>query len=356
MDNNIPELLSTLREGEITAEFYEIVLYMAEGKHNREIGQGIEKDQEAQESALEFILYLKDNLGVGSIRTKADLNREFNRWITKTNSEEDHELWSILSEALLALEKEGKCSKGKGFEKYNNSNQTIWFLSGLKNEKPNLTNENRLISEIPSYSPVKRSVESKNQPKIIPPSSAQELVMHILKAVGGPISMSRIMNIAKGKVVLQQVVSLQPSGNNEKDDDDPIAKIPDRDPAFAVYIQEEIDHRAILIWEEVAVIERGRKEKIPGHKILCLYILPSEILKKPVNLETFGPTSTVNDVKSDVFNVLHKHLYFEEMLDSFDEGLFPTQVIKIKIIQEINRKCSENGYETGLDDIEDKEK
>lgn len=352
MDKTIPELLSALRDGQITEELYNIILSIAKGKKGQEIAQGIGTNNEAEEMALDFILYLKDNLGIGDINSKSVLYREFNRWIAKTNGSENYELWMILSEALLELEKEGICQRGKEFKNYSNRNDTTWFLPKYANSNPDLSPTNPLITIIPSYLPVKRSADAKNKAKIIPPKAAKELVVHILKAVGGPVKMGGIVDlvIKNKKVTLTKIIELPQSSNDDGENKEKISgdSVLDQRIAYELWIQEEVSDRADSIWSEVLIIERGRQEKVQGVKILCLYILPATIKEQSINLEEFGPSSTVSDVKSDVSGVLKKYLSFEHMLEHSCEGMFPIDNIQIRIIQEINNKCSENGYDTTL--------
>ena len=344
MPKNIPQLLDALKTGTIEPELYEIILSISKQKVNTQRastgGSTGNKQNNPEDCVIDFIFYLKDNIGIGDITTKNHLYREFNRFITKSNASENHELWAILSYALIYLEKNKKVFRNSK-KKFSNSNDTIWYLKEFKDTEPNISENNEKIKQIPVFTPVKRKANSKNQAKVIPPGKARELIIYILEAVGGPVDMRTIFQIASSKVVLSSLKELpQQNNTSEGEEVDIVSNVKSEETEALLFaLDEEVENRVLLIWQEVEKIERGISTKIQGTKILCLYILPSKMGEKKIKLSDFGPKSTVDDVSKDVMSVLRKYLSFSDSVKS--DMMFPVQNIIINIIQKINEKCSE---------------
>jgi hypothetical protein len=149
-------------------------------------------------------------------------------------------------------------------------------------------------------------------------------------------------------VVLNSVSDTQ-SEPGDEDCDQEISmrnSIEDKRASLGVAVMEEAEHRTNSIWRKVLEIRRGKG--IKGEEILCLYILPSTIGNKKINLSDFGSSSTVSDVKKDVMTILNDFLHLEDMNNCNDKTNLPVVEIQKEIIRNINQRCSENGYETGL--------
>jgi hypothetical protein len=193
--------------------------------------------------------------------------------------------------------------------------------------------------------------DADNTPRIIPPSRARELVMKILEAADGAVSMSEIVDCASQKVILMRTTSLdsspnpseegQPRPRSEMTQDTRSLSIPDS-------IKNDIDYLSRQIWDKIAQIERGRA-KIKGTKILCLYCIPSAISSSSTNMEDFGPKSPVGDLVNDIRAVFREYLDFESDRDA----MLPLEEIRKGVIQKINQFCSENGYKPALQTVKD---
>jgi len=337
---NISKLLESLRKDSFKSEVYEIILKAAESKKHKDTGGNVFSPNDY---ALDFIVYLKENLGIGDIRTKNDLLREFNRWYTRTRDPEGHELWSIISDALRSLEAEGICERDEKFRNFSNNNTVLWYLPEFRDRKKDWNDIRKDAENIPLFSPANR----KNA-RIVTPSKAKELVFSILKTAESPITMEQIIFIARKKVVLTG----KPVENTKIDEDgeetDIFDTIGDKRSTISIITEESVIHYSNLIWEEIAEIQRGRQKKIKGSEILCLYFLPAEIFNCKVNLSEFGPTSTAGDVLDDVRKVFVKYLTFDEFIDCVRVADFSLEEIISGIIDILNKICSENGYKTGL--------
>ena len=305
MDNNInvAELLEKLiNRKEISTELYNLILEIAEMQAYSNTSSHYNYPED---NVSDFILYLYENHGLGDIRTANALGKEYKKWLVIKNAPEKHELWAMLSQALLSLEKEGICERGEDFRNYNNSNFTEWYLKGKENIKGNTSESNEKLKAIPIFTPVKRKSGSKNQPRIIPPSKAKELALKILEAVDGKITMSDIVYIAYSKVLLTHEVSI----DQEPDDTEnqPKIQIPtpsdDKGLSLEIILKNDIDHISSEIWKEVSRLSRKTQNgTIDGCRILCCYLLP-KMSNSPVTLEEFGPSTTVSELAADIKNI-----------------------------------------------------
>jgi len=348
---DIPSLLEALRKKEIKTELYELIARIANQQKISESTKGfVSNFHSTEDNTIEFIIYLKENSGLGDIRTINDLNREFKKWLTKNKDPERYELWIILSKALLDLEKENKCERDEESKKFNNNNATQWFLKGKGKQTGDISTNNPAICQIQNYHSVKRKSDSKNQPRIIPPKSAKELVIKILEAADGKVSMSDIVKCASSKVLLTQIKSLDNSlntndnGNQEKTNH--AITQDEKSASLNQLIINDIKYISSKIWNEITQIVRGNK-KIKGAEIFCLYYLPTNLSERKINLEDFGPKSTVGDITNDIKQVLKKYLNFQSFRNS-DDIILPIGKIRIEIISRLNEICSENGYKNHL--------
>ncbi|MFA6309698.1 MAG: hypothetical protein WC677_08225 [Clostridia bacterium] len=300
--------------------------------------------------ASDFILYLKGNLGAQDIGTKNDLRRLFRKWITINNNPERHELWGIISEALLALEKEGKCERLPEYKAYNNGNSTIWFSPGFKGKQHNPDIYEDKKRDIPTFSPMKIKAHSKKMAKIITPESAKKLVVLLIESVKGEITMSRLVDYAANHVVLNPYRKKYIRGqDNDSEEDNETANA--KSVAIYVYIEEEAENKADIIW---SLLSRRNN----AHKVLCLYIIPKYILNYHVKLGDFGQSAkTIDSIKTDVFDVLRENFHLDRLSNtSSDEELNILKEVVGKTIEIINSKCSENGYDPSLLTNRDKPK
>ena len=309
-----------------------------------------------------FLCYLNDNLGgIGDIQTENKLHRLFKKWLVVRNNPQAHEFWSIISSALLVLEKEGKVERHPRQRQRNNSQKTIWYLpqnaENFADEAKYWLNQKKIGTYCPEHFNSKlesSSMESESetggkeqavadelkkakQAKIIPPSSAQKLVFDILGYLGGPVPMCKLVDLCKNHVLLYREISPdQFPGDDEgsREKWDPA----DRGEALRFMISEESSSRSDQIWQKLA----GRRH---GHKVLCLYIIPKYLSDQDVILEDFGNPTTVDSTKRDIFKVLKEYLDFHQLPG--EERSHIDRIID-KTLQKINRMCSENGFGANL--------
>lgn len=349
MDENIKNMLDMLPRDEICIELFRMVEGFAK-KHIRSANILHQNNLfNPSDYASNFILYLKKNLGARDIGAENDLRRLFKKWITINNNPERHELWCIVSGALRALEKEGKCERLPKYKTNNNS--TDWFSPKFKGKQFNPRTYEAKKRDIPTFIPMKIKGDSKKKAKIIPPESAKKLVALLLESVEGKIPMGRIVDYAANHVVLNPY--RQEKTKEQGDDTDgEYNTTRAKSDAEYVYIGEEAENRADIIWSSLS-------KRNKAHKILCLYIIPKYILSSDVKLDDFGSSKTVDSIKTDVFDVLRQNFHLERLTTgntTSEEDVFLLNEVVSKTIEIINRRCSENGYDSSLSINRDKAK
>jgi hypothetical protein len=307
-----------------------------------------------------FVELIKGNIP-GTIITDNDIGREIRRWRTIKKSPANYELFSIISAALLELEK-GEMPKFKVLrmsnKEFNNSTSTIWALAGFEKRDGSWEKYELKRADIGTYATNKLKSETRTG-KMISPTNAKDLVIKLLESFGGTVMMSDIVKAAKNHLAedcFMKIVVDDVQGGDENATEDKIqtcysAKSTPLTEAQLVGIIFEADNRANIVWNEINKMMKTRTGKVNGHKILCLYLLPKYLGEKPPVLADFGPKSTVENINNNVMAILKASLTVEKI--DADAGASEDFELYIKSLQhktiaKINNKCRENGMDNGL--------
>jgi len=284
----------------------------------------------------DFLPYLKANQSA-TIETISDLKREFKRFNTKSSTPQNNELWLILSAKLLDLEKQGIVHRSANDKKYNNSNNTVWWIDNKVKNDFNMSDLFNLD--------IKYKKQGKYN-KILSPTNAETFIFEVFKKAKSALSMEDLFYIVKNNIDLYKEESIDDEISQEEGESSKYDIIAASELISDIYIQveDEGNSRSKIIWNKIIKIERGKNKEIKANKIFCLYLLPKYSgISQPV-LEDFGPSSTVSNlVDNDLQPVLRKYLHFD---NSSDYNL--NLEIQKYIFSKLNQKCSEIGYNTNL--------
>ena len=295
-------------------------------------------NDEEKELLGDYLPYLEANKNA-TIETINDLKREFKRFRSLTKSPQERELWLIISAKLLDLEREGRVHRSDNDQKYNNSDNTIWWMKNKDSQKLDLSKLHNLD--------IKYKRQGKYN-KILTPPNAESFIIEIFKQAQSVLSMEDIFYIVKNNIEMYKEESIdeeisQEDGESSKHD---IIAAPELLSDVCIQVEDEGESRSTIIWNKILKIKRGTNEEIKGDKIFCLYLLPKHSgISKPI-LEDFGPSSTVSNlVDNDLYPILRKYLQFTDIINEY---LVISEIQK-NIFSKLNKKCSEIGYKTNLD-------
>jgi len=297
---------------------------------------------EPESMAVDFLVALSREEVGQQITTPSDLKREFRRWITRHLSPQESELWLIISEALLFMEKKGRVARPARNRAYHNDNSTTWFLSENEGKAANWSALDSISTKWPS-------IASKGEKdRILKPKEAQSCLLVILEAVGGEISMQHLVKeLSKHLPLLDLSASLDAEkGHEDGSVQDLHDMIPSRDvlQADTMLMQEESEHITTEIWRQACVLEMGA-DSISGARILCCYYIPKYCAGEKVLLADFGPTSTVADVVKALGCIMKEWLPMVDP-EQNDAALEQWQCIEItrRVLAAIACLCSEKNY------------
>jgi len=341
-------LLSLKNEKEITIEFYQFLLDMVKKSiqfDDKVILTAKEHDDSVRSDTADLIEYLMMNNVDESVKSENDMRRLYKKYKTMKSNPEGYEVWKKISAALLSLEEDNLAERREKDLKYTNSNLTEWRLKDCNCYELIQIHKflENAIKELPFY-------HCKRHDSILTPIDAKDLTLRILRLADGYLQMKDIVLIAKRRVEISHTVSaIQKNGDGEEyniiDESLSVEDIT-REEVFA---EESSEYRTKLIWDKIQSVSRGTVNKIEGSRIFCLYLLPSTCGSSKVNLDDFGPSSTVGDIiNKDIYPLLRKYLYFDNC-GGDSTYTFIGEDIQKKIISKLNGFCSEKGYNTGLD-------
>ncbi len=335
---NIEESIQLLTEDRtVDQEFFELIAGIAGKALAHFKAQTGNTPEEAPESlAADFILALAEHGTIsGEIVTRGDVGREFRRWYTRKNSPQSAELWSIVSQALLSLEKDGAVCRPPNRARFNNRNDTAWYLPDQQGKRPDWSAEESVGDRMPRV-----GAKGGEHDKILKPGEARTAVIAVLKTLGGEVPMGTI--VACIKQHLPWLCFSENSSDSPDEDKKSDCSQGRFFNDFDLIVAEEVEHVCKNIWENAGSIRRGTKTAVEGHRVLCCYLIPKEVLGAKVKLDDIGPTSTVQDVVDDLRKLLSSWLPTADSRDDLDEWLC-MQAIK-GVLEKIGSLCSENGH------------
>ncbi len=326
----------------VTESLWELIIEISAAHSSHVRNFGVHQSSSVEDLASEFLLHLSNRapLELKNIETKNHLSREYKRWITLQDAPANKELWSVLSEALLSLEKERKIERAPEFRKFNNSNHTRWYVKGNHGKTAKLLSEDEVASIKPSI----RAKKSGN--KVLSPTEAKQWLLRLLQSASGEMLFKDIFDAVKPHLELLKLVPAEVLARDDGDEHSAPGKVVDKlnpeqvTPYLELSIQEEIEFASENIWKRVGELTR----EIGGHLVLCCYWIPKNVFNKKVKLDQFGPHSSVKNVVEDITAVMKKFMPLKESKCVNDADQIACLRIVNGIIERLSHNCSENGY------------
>jgi hypothetical protein len=301
-------------------------------------------DDLIHDRAGDFVVALSKKEISGVIKSVSDLNREFKRWLTRRNSPEHSELWNAVSEALLTLEKEGAVCRAPSHAKYNNSNATPWSLCEHAGQTSCPVDDTAAAAAKPKLA----AKGEKN--RVLTLSEARAFALNLLALYQGEVAMSELVGrMAECLPMFDANTSLNAKVAPESDGNDTLQDRTEDAQWFGDYdflVREEAQSATESVWEGAGAIDRGKPPNtIRGRSVLCGYFLPKEVFGRKVKLESLGPSSTVQDIVKDL-----RRLMATCLPKSGNDRLGKWLASRIigAILENLSRKCSENGFSCPL--------
>lgn len=308
---------------------------------------GISNQEERSDAARDFLAYLFQGGCPSHIGSRSILIREMKKYLALNRSPVLHELDQILREALRSLEKEKQIlrddkSIGKRISQF-----TYFALPNTPYSKTaSFEDYEKNAQDIPIYHTKLRGGNIEDS-KILPLSSARELVMRLIQAFGGWVRMSDLSRAMRKHVPeLLQIVPISGGDPNSEIQKDPVENLTKENDDSFIYEFEEEQMRTMAyeagkrIWKKISAI---------SIETFCLYTLPKGLFNRKYPMKSIGKTSTVSDQDKKCFRVLQNEflvLQKEEFDDNRTEKL--QNAFFNKIINFLSGQCSEKGYFKGL--------
>lgn len=325
-DESIQDGFQRLAQGEVTEGLYEATQ------------AALCKQQNDPEKAASFITYLHgqlpDKMGMCSV---SGLNREIRRWLTQTENPVRFELWRVASESLLALEADGEVCRPAELRRYNNRNDTPWFLPGYERESTQRYEANDWATFLPTL-----NLSGAEHRRVMRPTEMKEALLVILQRSNGPLAMKEIVDVIHWQVPdLNRIQEPYTTGDGTENVPDAL-----RDVEHGLDIAEEIDLRSDAIWKKARKLGRS----VPGDRVLCCYFLPRHLLASEVRLDDLGNAKTVSTVVTSLKAVLAEHIPIEQARADSPHS-WHERGIAHGIFQRLLQFCSESGLADALQEL-----
>lgn len=304
---------------------------------------GISNKEEMNDAARDFLAYLFQGGCPSHIESRSILIREMKKYLARKRSRVLHELDQILREALRSLEKEKQIlrddkSIGKRISQF-----TFFALPNTPHSKTaSFEDYEKNAQDIPIYHTKLRAGNIENS-RILPLSSARELVMRLIQAFGGWVRMPDLSRAMRKHVSDPlQIVPISGGNPNSEIQRDPVENLTKENDDSFIYEFEEEQMRTMAyetgkrIWKKISAI---------SIETFCLYTLPKGLFNRKYPMKSIGKTSTVSDQDKKCFRVLQNEfliLQKEEFDDNRMEKL--QNAFFNKIIDFLSGQCSEKGY------------
>ena len=340
--------IKNLLDGEINIEFYNLS-YDIIAELSKDTNGNIDKDY-CNVKTSDFLLSIQKDPSIIKLETPGKILEKIKNFLTRSKVPGSHELWSILSTALQALEKMGEVSRDPSSHGVNNNNETCWVKKGSEGEpkidfEKVLRNKNQIVFS-------ERIINSEHK-KILSPRQAKEFILSTLTVANGWLTMQYIKIIANECVLVLRTESIDEDivvENGETGSKHDIIGSSVANSAQLLFINEEVKMRSSRIWEKIGSTFNGRSpNKVGGYQFFCGYLIP-KLSKKPKdfkgNLEDFGPTSTASDCLTSMKNIIYSYLSFDSGKDSYeneDSRYLVIKEIKNSVITDLSQRCSESG-------------
>ena len=305
---------------------------------------GIRSQQDAVDAANDYLCHLLSGICPENITSHSGLIANMRKYLAWKRNPVQYEMSQILYAALRTLEKEGMIKRDESSIGKHISGQTWFSLADSKNTGRAGRDDYELNrNKVPFYRTVIRANDPERS-RIIPPASAQDLVLHLLDAFGGWTLIGDLLWAMQFHVP-EQLKYVSPQADpDSSSEQDPIENLPDREAHSYIY---EYDHEAIeMIAGETVQRIWSRVSQI-NDKLFCLYFLPKCLPDAIAGaiLEDFGPHSTAADQNERITKIMAEELsaYKFHSEVSIREQAAENAVLQ-KISSNLHQNCTEKGY------------
>ena len=315
---------------------------------------GITKEEDVQDAAKEYLIYLFSESCPDYITSNSILTTRMRQYLARKRNPVQYEMSMILYSALRSLENNGKVKRDENSKGKKISAMTLFQRTDSKSDsRGTRTNYEEYRKNIPFYKTVIRANDPEHS-RIIPQESARDLVMNLLKAFGGWTNIRDLLWAMQFHVPDQLNFVAEQDLAPEKLDSDspassPILNFPkDQSETFVYdsdqeFIAMNAAETAQRIWDRVSKV---------SDKVFCLYFLPDYLPVSPnysVKLADLGPTSTVGDQNKKITQIMRDELkdYKSYFSDSDREKIAMKKALK-NISLNLHRNCTEKGHNVPL--------
>ena len=271
------------------------------GKSSRDL------HDEAHELAVEFMLHLRSKR-LAHLQTAAHLKHELSKYLTRRDSPIYHEVWKILSQALIDLERDGVAVRLPLASGANR--QTTEWCSNKHEGNPSANQQgfSEVAGKLPVYYP------ARTDGRLLSPTQARELAEQMLELAGGPILMQDLHGEAMKHVVSQMLhpISIEDDSAEEGKTATISRQLADRMQVFDFILQEEAESRARRIWAEL--------EKSGDGQAMCVYFLPKHLLGVPVTGSELGDPRRISEASMRIRRAFQESMDFSFTLAEKQEA------------------------------------
>jgi len=263
--------------------------------------------------ALDFILHLKD-YPPGLLHTRSALEKEFRRFIVRSEDPSSKEVWDGVSSALRQLASESRIRRLSGSTEDHNTNETVYSAMPADHDDDlvDLPTLDQRTEAIPPLSATRRieSRAEKKKPALCSPTEYRELVLKILKAAEGPAWLGDIHKITMERIPMARGVQVAAA---EGDDvSDPASEPYPCTFDAKIWLDSEARERARLIWEGASGADLV--------DLLCGYLLPKWLELEKVTLSTFGSPQRAHEKIEELKDLMRRELPDPSTSDYASQG------------------------------------
>ena len=340
--HNVPD--GTVRSSREIADKWGAVQSLLSGYILKNRLPGIHSRQDALDAADDYLCHLLSRICPGNITSHSGLIANMKKYLAMKRNPVQYEMVQILYAGLRILEKAGKITRDENSIGRHISGQTCFTLADSTNTGRASREDYELNREkVPFYHTVIRANDPERS-RIIPPESAQDLVLHLLDAFGGWTLTSDLLWAMQFHVP-DQLKFVAPQADHDSSSElDLVENLPDKEAQNYIY---EYDREAVeMIARETVQRIWNLVSKI-NEKLFCLYFLPQYLPNAVVDarLEDFGPSSSASDQNKRITKIMAEELsdYKFHFEVSRREQAAENSVLQ-KISSILHQNCTEKGY------------
>ena len=284
-----------------------------------------------------------------TITTIGLLKRNFKKYIAKKNNPVQYELDCILRNALHELERKKLIKRESGEINNNICGNTRFALASItipESETADWAAYEVRKNKIPRYT-VKVRANDWAKTKIIPPATACELILHLLKAFGGWTCKKDLLAAINNHIPEQLTVVGSETITQNDNDSNPSDNIVDECSEFFIY-EHDVEHAQFnanglsrAIWDNICQV---------SDKSFCLYFLPVHLYcRTEITQSAAGESRRVSEDCKKLSSIFSAHLkHFNELSLNHKQITQSIKNVFYEIRQNLSGKCTEKGYSPHL--------